>query len=1538
MKPTSALLLVGAAMVVSVSFASGGPPLAPSDMTSALERRVVSGEGVMYPGEDAASKTNPQLALLDESWPGAFLDRIGETVSVRVSPATGCYKFSDEDGTVFWIEVPVAPLTWNWTAPFLRPFAGPDDDPSLISPWHIADRWILSTEALGDLRGPAPRRAPRRLSSPSPVTDLRFSSFGFTPTNLYFTAAWPTNGTLPGNILDLYCSTSRLDRFPFLLSSHPATNPPVDFHIPSSLVPNWGVAAPHAHDSTCPVVTNVVLSPLDGVTVYTNIVYGCAVQTPTEAAFFRLGSRVDSDGDGLADAYERFVTLTDEHNADSDYDGILDGVEHSAGTDPFNPDTDGDGVPDGLTSAEWLAHPLWAHNGDCTNLVVCLDEPVTNGTAVLRFDDLVIPLGATPGPWCLCIPTNAVVDCTLASRPGTVVMLWYGPPEAGEATSLRLAGAHRLRSPAPGWNVPSDVANPIWCDHPAAVFGGNDWGGGFCRFARPLLSVRTTEPGATGVADVCVHGADRRAHFTWSVTPALCAEGLVAHGLGNLRSDGDDFYIEVDETSAGLGSGRCGTLCVASEQQPFWGENSLWGSLTASVGAHLCQGLYQNPLYHYCLSCGGVHGAWTSTHSCFHREGCATKTNENANCDCTEPFVRIGHETSLCLFDDGLVSCCHGYGLCSDVAQLLSASGPLHASVTNGPVLHVAPDARSPTIGGFQASYRLFDAQGEIYRDITVPFTCADFGIDPNVSGVQVPGGEDPETYFVTNGTLYVARRSAPYPLRLWNESPSDARLVLDFVSPTNGPVLRASVGGGAELSGVASVTNAEPFSALNDDRTVYLDASCSNALATLSLALSDPTDGRAFLSDSLSVQIVDTSIGEHWRVRSASESISWDFSNAPEPVWIGLWHSPPEGETYGQMVGSPVVSKTPSISLDLPPDDYRIEAYFPRIYDGRSYVICETNTLHIRPVPEFARDVVGIQCKTDRRAKVALTNNTFHSDIQWALSPVVADGPRLFATSNSAAAATSLSGVSNLWVSAGAVPGVYQVTASYPGFTNATATVFSIQAQLDQMWETRNPANVVFNPTPKDDTSDGGYQETDLTNGTTYGIHREKLYIASDSNNDYHISFHFSILPIEATNLVVISGMNGDSLCTGKFRLNAPSINISFPSFSSGRTLDTCDFRGSIEDVDGCPFSNEKDEIIFSVYEHPTSGAPMEPGLIGINQARLAWHNGKIDSLVNHVADPAPATSLMPHARALLTIFYDGNTSRVASFLRPSSERTILIHAFGNAFEGSDCYSEWLTHNSGANFNSQGFASIKEYSWAANSEMSRFLALHKPFVLKKRHVNALDGYYETQTETGTALKNFYINHVASEARSYLIHSNNLSTVTLPIVGEGYHFPNENSTLFSSLSPAWVPGSTFLAGDGGSSKAGAWGALIEEFFLNDDAFAEFEATGTVGRGRLFSPSYRFVVQRIDNPSAPDGFQCKTLAVRFSCRVEDLYDFNYEDSELASHAAALQIQRGDGTGGTHGIVFKNVFLIDHTYQNPFEMESGASIHSVGAEMR
>lgn len=54
----------------------------------------------------------------------------------------------------------------------------------------------------------------------------------------------------------------------------------------------------------------------------------------------------DSDMDQLSDQFELMVHFTDPYNSDSDYDGILDGVEIMSGLNPLNNDTDGDGFDD----------------------------------------------------------------------------------------------------------------------------------------------------------------------------------------------------------------------------------------------------------------------------------------------------------------------------------------------------------------------------------------------------------------------------------------------------------------------------------------------------------------------------------------------------------------------------------------------------------------------------------------------------------------------------------------------------------------------------------------------------------------------------------------------------------------------------------------------------------------------------------------------------------------------------------------------------------------------------------------------------------------------------------------------------------------------------------------------------------------------------------------------------------------------------------------------------------------------------------------
>jgi len=59
---------------------------------------------------------------------------------------------------------------------------------------------------------------------------------------------------------------------------------------------------------------------------------------PTVATFLILGKPLDSDSDGLTDAYENLVSKTNPHNWDTDGDGMADGWEVLFGTNPRNLD------------------------------------------------------------------------------------------------------------------------------------------------------------------------------------------------------------------------------------------------------------------------------------------------------------------------------------------------------------------------------------------------------------------------------------------------------------------------------------------------------------------------------------------------------------------------------------------------------------------------------------------------------------------------------------------------------------------------------------------------------------------------------------------------------------------------------------------------------------------------------------------------------------------------------------------------------------------------------------------------------------------------------------------------------------------------------------------------------------------------------------------------------------------------------------------------------------------------------------------------
>ena len=133
---------------------------------------------------------------------------------------------------------------------------------------------------------------------------------------------------------------------------------------------------------------------------------GIAFDVPAEwldgapVAFFRLGSRLDSDGDGLPDSLETLVYGSDPGLTDTDGDGLGDGEELSLGTNPSNADTDGDGLGDGEEllqfSVETDGQRRWLDISaapDFAMLFTNADDEVS--VTVLPFDFRLFNMAAT---------------------------------------------------------------------------------------------------------------------------------------------------------------------------------------------------------------------------------------------------------------------------------------------------------------------------------------------------------------------------------------------------------------------------------------------------------------------------------------------------------------------------------------------------------------------------------------------------------------------------------------------------------------------------------------------------------------------------------------------------------------------------------------------------------------------------------------------------------------------------------------------------------------------------------------------------------------------------------------------------------------------------------------------------------------------------------------------------------------------------------------------------------------------------------------
>ena len=451
------------------------------------------------------------------------------------------------------------------------------------------------------------------------------------------------------------------------------------------------------------------------------------------------------------------------------------------------------------------------------------------------------------------------------------------------------------------------------------------------------------------------------------------------------------------------------------------------------------------------------------------------------------------------------------------------------------------------------------------------------------------------------------------------------------------------------------------------------------------------------------------------------------------------------------------------------------------------------------------------------------------------------------------------------------------------------------VGADVDLMWETSNKANQVFNPTKKDDVAGNvDDQEEESWNETIYGCPREKVYVVANDANQYGVSLDLSIRPVSLrSRFLVAAYVNGTKVAGSDTPVPAQGnaqINMTFADPSSGAAV--TDFRIKTGlDINGNGTLDGQDMIFaLEVYQHATTEELKYATVRGINKAQYEWHEEKIAWYVNPTAagvplDPGGSPNLIaPFPRSFLHMFMNGNDGALLLNMKPDITRLEPMNAFLNATSTNSCFSEWLTHNSGAGFSDQGLADIPFRQWNQGTRVSEFFAERTPFALETE-VLAGDYLVEFQTPTGEALEEYYNGQFKAAAEALLQNQPDGATVTMPQGGGFQPFP------FTSKSPSWVPTATSEIGSGPGCDP-AWAAVLAETVLGGtDSYDEFQALGAIGLGRIINPRYRFCVQKDDD-------EYPVIAVDFRCDLEDLWDFNYEDGELAGHAAAHQIGYGN----------------------------------------
>lgn len=480
------------------------------------------------------------------------------------------------------------------------------------------------------------------------------------------------------------------------------------------------------------------------------------------------------------------------------------------------------------------------------------------------------------------------------------------------------------------------------------------------------------------------------------------------------------------------------------------------------------------------------------------------------------------------------------------------------------------------------------------------------------------------------------------------------------------------------------------------------------------------------------------------------------------------------------------------------------------------------------------------------------------------------------------------------------------------------------VDVRLARLYETSNPANRIFNPTRKDDTSGnfiGEKEHAGTPNEERYAVPRNYLYVVGATDTgDLNVTAEFTGTGVEAcTNYYcAFYGERNDKIPNSETNIDFTAESVAFSLHVPDVITNVLyQLRGGL-DLNGNGSLDDDEASAFVVYTN--SERRLKKAYVkGISKRKYANDCEAKEGEVFFATDN-PASAILPHARTMLTLFYEnGSLAHLNPVLMPDVDLTERVQ-FDAFSTNCSSFAEWLTHNCGHNFDDAGLSIVTKYVWTARSNMSEFLAMRTPFALTiEPRESSLFIDESMPSPTGERVWQFYNDNVKAVAEAMLAEADDGQEVVLPSTEAGY----DGSAVFYNLSSNWVPGITLVVG-GQSGYANGYDILPRDVIANTDEWDEFDAFGTIGRGRVENPQYRF---RIKKEVGLLGLvtRYKVVEVRFSCKLTDLYDFNYEDGGRATAAATLQIGYGNGTSSgysRHGKIFMHEILIDFSYENPF----------------